>query len=273
MSNIIPTVILLILSITTRIQSSELKESSVSSPEPVISKLTYYKLLFGTDSNYLDHSTNTNSTSTESLPSEKLVNCAKWTGTSDVTLVDDAELIKLLLPSPSVTSKDTPGNCVVVLFYSNNCPFSTLAAPHFNAIARYYPHIRFVAINAMMYHLFNTQNGIVGVPSILFFHNGKLAAKYNESDYNLTRFAKFLWKSSGQTAIVNMGVYVRDYLGPVPAMNNGNNTETDIFLVISWCFVCFCGVYYFMRSKWWVWIVECVKNNWRDSEAQHRHVD
>ncbi|XP_065163919.1 thioredoxin domain-containing protein 15 [Atheta coriaria] len=200
------------------------------------------------------------------------VNCLLEMGSSQVQIVNDTELIKLLLPNPNITSRDTPGNCLCVLFFSKHCPFSSLAAPHFNALPRAFPDLQMVAINAIMYHLFNTQNGIVGVPSLLLLHNGKIIDKFNESDYTLEQFSRFITKNTGIPAAEKSFVTSADFSGPVAS---APSNETDILLVSSWCFIVFCAVYYFSRSKWWRWIVESVKHNWRESEAQaqHEHAD
>ena len=50
--------------------------------------------------------------------------------------------------------KSLPGACVVVMFYAKWCLFSSQAAPHFNAIPRYYPNIKVVAIDAMKYQMY-----------------------------------------------------------------------------------------------------------------------
>ena len=200
---------------------------------------------------------------------EKYVSCVQnGSKNLQVQLVNDTELVKLLLPDDNVTSKNSTGNCVVVLFYSKNCPFSSMAAPHFNALPRAFPDIKMVAINAMIYHLFNAQNGIVGVPSLLLFHNGRAVAKFNYTDYTLEMYSKFIMKYTGIKPKDKSMVTSADFNGPVSSVPM---YETDIFLGLSWAFIIVCGIYYFGKSKWWMWIVETVQSNWRESEAQHEH--
>lgn len=202
----------------------------------------------------------------------RLVHCLLGMGDSQVQLTNDTELIKLLQPDPKITERDAPGLCVVVLFYSNYCPFSTMAAPHFNALPRAFPDIKMVAINAMMYHLFNTQNGIVGVPSLLIFHNGRSIGKFNGSEYTLEKFSQFIYKHTGMTAVESVAVTSADFSGPVI---NVPSKDYDLFLILSWLFIMFCGSYYFAKSKWCKWIIEAVQSNWRESEvhAQHEHLE
>lgn len=214
-----------------------------------------------------NNSTNSNSSSV------RLLNCLRGGNTTTVQLVNDTELIKLLVPDTKVAGdKQAPGQCIVVLFYSKNCPFSSMAAPHFNALPRAFPDIKMVAINAMHYHLFNTQNGIVGVPTLLLFHNGRPIVKYNGSDYNLEIFVKFIKMFTGIEPEKNFVVTSQDFAGPVIS---SPSKESDMFLVLSWLFITVCSAYYFSKSKVCKWIVETAQRNWRESEqhAQHEHVD
>lgn len=219
----------------------------------------------------------TSDSNDETNSTQKYVKCLPNLGSQEVQLVNDTELIKLLLPDQNVTHKDKPGNCILVLFYSKHCPFSSMAAPHYNALPRAFPDIKMVAINAMMYHLFNTQNGIVGVPSLLLFHNGRAAAKYNDSKYSLDLFSKFITRSTGIQAIAKKTfVSSADFGGPVYSVPS---KESDTFLVLSWIFLYLCAGYYFTMTDTWSWIVETAKKYWRESEAHaeheqdHEHVD
>ncbi|KAK9887833.1 hypothetical protein WA026_000144 [Henosepilachna vigintioctopunctata] len=186
-----------------------------------------------------------------------------------VQIVNDTELIRILTPNSNITSRDVSAPCVLVLFYSKYGTFSSMAAPHFNALPRAFPTIQMVAINAMMYHLFNTQNGIVGIPSLLLFHNGKPVAKFNDPEYTLDLFSKFVTRHTGVPAKEKSIVTSADFAGPV---TSSPSKGSDIFLVISWLFVIFCAMYYFTKSSWWRWILETVQNNWRDSEDQAEHL-
>lgn len=203
---------------------------------------------------------------------QKIVNCLKGMGDSLIQIMNDTELIKLLLPDPAVTDKEMPALCIAVLFYSKHCPFSSMAVPHYNALPRAFPDIKMVAINAMKYHLFNTQNGIVGVPSLLLFHNGKSVGKFNGSEYTLKVFSQFITKHTAIPAVDKSTLIVADFLGPVTSVPA---KDSDTFLILSWLFVIFCSGYYFTKSKWWKWIVESIQSNWRESEAhaQHEHIE
>lgn len=147
-----------------------------------------------------------------------------------------------------------------------------MAAPHFNALPRAFPDVKMVAINAMMYNLFNAQNGIVGVPSLIFFHSGRPVAKFNATEYTLELFSRFITKLTGINPEERSYVTSSDFSGPVPSVPT---KETDFFLGLSWGFIILCSIYYFSKSKWWGWIVETVQRNWREAEAQaiHEHAE
>lgn len=111
-----------------------------------------------------------------------------------------SKLAGLLHIEPNVTTRQVPGNCLAVLFYSPSCPFSCMAAPHFNALPRFFPDLKMVAVDAMKHRSINAQFGIVGTPTLMLFHNGRPAAKFNEtSEYGLEIFSNFIAKHTGMT--------------------------------------------------------------------------
>lgn len=186
-----------------------------------------------------------------------------------VDIINSSSLAKLLQAKPDITSRDIEADCVLVLFYARACPFSAHAAPHFNALARSYPNVKMVGLDALKYHGINAHYGIVGVPTLKMFHNGRPVGKFNGTEYNIQSFSKFVHTITGQYPQVLL-VTSKDFQGPVSSVVE---KDTDYFLVLSWLFIIFCSVYYFMQSKWWKMIVEMVQNNWRESEAQHEHID
>ncbi|CAH2246249.1 thioredoxin domain-containing protein 15 [Pararge aegeria] len=203
----------------------------------------------------------------------KLVKCKEITYETDVDpcveIINGTALAKLLQVKPDIQSRDVEADCVLVLFYAKACPFSAHAAPHFNALARSYPHIKMVGLDALKYHGINAQYGIVGVPTLKMFHNGRPVGKFNGTEYNIHLFSKFVHVITGQNPQVLL-VTSKDFQGPV---SSAVEKETDYFLILSWLFIIICSIYYFMQSKWWKLIVEIVQMNWRESEAQHEHID
>jgi thiol-disulfide isomerase/thioredoxin len=67
-------------------------------------------------------------------------------------LVNSTRLLNLLFTEPNVTNRHSAADCVALLFYARYCPFSSMAAPHFNALARAFPDIKMAAVDAMKHH-------------------------------------------------------------------------------------------------------------------------
>lgn len=229
--------------------------------------------------NLYNHVTSANVTTENSTltanETRKLVRCTEIVYDSSeelepsVEVINGSRLAKLLQVKPDIASRDVEADCVLVLFFARACPFSAHAAPHFNALARSYPNVKMVALDSLKYHGINAQHGIVGVPTLKMFHNGKPVGKFNGTEYNVHSFSKFVHAITGLNP---EGVLVvsKDFQGPVSSVVEN---DTDYFLVISWLFIVMCSFYYFTQSKWCKMIVEMIQNNWRESEAQHEHND
>lgn len=229
--------------------------------------------------NLYNHVTSANVTvtnSTESNNAKKVVKCKEiiYNNTDDdyeptVELINGTQLSKLLVVNSEITSRSMEAECLLVFFHARACPFSAHAAPHFNALARAFPNVRLVALDALRFHGINSQYGVVGVPTLKMFHNGRPVGKFNGTEYNLQAFCRFVQAITGQQPGL-MLVTSKDFQGPVSSVVV---REVDYFLVLSWSFILMCCVYYFVKSKWCTMIVEMIQNNWREAEAQHEHND
>jgi len=170
----------------------------------------------------------------------------------------------------NVTNRTTPGVCTAVMFYATWCPFSAKAAPHYNALARMFPDIIFLAADIQRHQAYTTQFGVLALPTILLFHNSKTIVKFNHSDYELANFTTFLNIFTGLDQIGEPLITDTDYEGPMPTIVI---PETDYYLYLSWVFVIFCTLGYFTKSPFCQNIIETIRNNWREAEIQHEHID
>ncbi|XP_076365623.1 thioredoxin domain-containing protein bug isoform X2 [Tachypleus tridentatus] len=208
-----------------------------------------------------------NSSSTND--SDSKVTCVKKQLENDevpqVQLVNSSTLTDILTPTEKNDSE-----CVVVLFYSPWCVFSAKTAPHFNALARVFPYVHFLALDTATYSGLNMRYGLVGVPTVLLFHKGKPIAKFNGSEAQIENFAVFLTKYTGLSPEDELNITTADMMGPVPTQPD---QRTDFVLILAWIFTLGCLCTWFLRSSLWQRIVECVHNTWREAEAQHEHVD
>ncbi|XP_055608315.1 thioredoxin domain-containing protein 15 [Uranotaenia lowii] len=199
---------------------------------------------------------------------------AKGNGTLHI-ITSLKEVISTLAPHGNSTKRSQAGSCVVMLFYTKTCIHSALMAPHYNALARHFPDLKVAAIDAFNFHYLNTEFGILGLPTIMFFHQGRPLIKFNETEITLESLVKFVTKHSGvEPRLANHKMTIQvphyisdDFKGP---LSNKVEKKTDYWLYVAWIFIVVCGCYYFTKSVFYVQIVEMVKRNWRESEAHHR---
>ncbi|XP_023219400.1 thioredoxin domain-containing protein 15-like [Centruroides sculpturatus] len=182
----------------------------------------------------------------------------------EVKIMNLSSLLTALTPLPNITD----GECAVVLFYSPWCIFSARAAPHFNALARVFPQISFYAIDAVQHTNLHMRYGLIAVPTILLFQNGRAVAKFNGSHSSLEKFSNFVSELTGISPEGALNVTSADMTGPVPA---ALQERTDYILILSWVFTIVCLCIWFLKSSLCHRIVESIKNTWREAEAQHEH--
>ncbi|XP_039284462.1 thioredoxin domain-containing protein 15-like [Nilaparvata lugens] len=201
-----------------------------------------------------------------------LINCNidRQQNSLTVELVNSTRLMNMLTTLPNITSKTTKADCTVVLFFSRTCPFSCMAAPHFNALPRAFPSIKIAAIRVTAYQSVNTHYGIIGVPTIMLFHNGRAAAKFNDTEYTLEMFSRFITKTTGVKPEEKMFVTSADFGGPVPSVIA---KERDYLLILSWMVIVVVLGYFAQNSRAFIAMMEAIENTWRETEVHHPHVE
>lgn len=113
--------------------------------------------------------------------------------------------------------------------------------------------------------------GLLGVPTILFFHNSKLIAKYNETDVTPEGLLSFIHKITDLTPVDTLVITETDLNGPVPTIPV---KTIDYVAVISCIFILLCATYFLVNSILFNKLIECIRNNWREAQAaQHQHTD
>ncbi|XP_037032734.1 thioredoxin domain-containing protein 15 isoform X1 [Bradysia coprophila] len=195
------------------------------------------------------------------------VKCIPGQGNGTLQIINSLkEVVTMLAPHGNKTKRMDEGNCALVLFYTRTCQGSALVAPHFNAVSRQFPDIKIGAIDALRFHSLNTDFGIVGLPTVMLFHQGRPVIKFNMTTYTAIQFANFVTKHTGLSPLSNVYVTSDDFHGPLP---NKVEIETDYCLYLAWTFIVVCACYYFTKSRFYIQIVEMIKRNWRESGAQH----
>ena len=172
--------------------------------------------------------------------------------------------------NPNITNRSTPGECSLVIFYASWCPFSAMAAPSFNGLARLYPDVKLYAVDSSKYQSINTQFGILALPTLILFHNTKPISKFNHSNYMLENFSEFINTFTGLEPVLPLELLDQDMEGPMPTKAV---PEPDYYLYLAWFFTIACALGYFGKSSYCEWIIESVRNNWREAEIQHEHID
>ncbi|GFU06385.1 thioredoxin domain-containing protein 15 [Nephila pilipes] len=184
-----------------------------------------------------------------------------------VALANSSVLLKVLAPNANKNS--TTGDCVVVLFYSNQCVFSARMAPHFNALPRVFPDIAFYAVDVVETGNLYVRYGLVYVPNVMLFHNSKPFARYNETMLNLDQFVKFINKFTGLSHNGTLNVTSADMSGPVPS---SLSKKIDYALILAWAFTLCCLCFGFAKSSVCKRAMEFFRNTWQEANAtQHEH--
>lgn len=201
------------------------------------------------------------------------VKCLLGNGTNNDTLlvIDSLKQVSQLLgPLGNSTKRNQPGICGLILFYAKSCMSSSMAAPHMNALPKYFPDIRVAAIDSFRFHSVNTDFGIIALPTLMLFHHGRPVVKFNETSFTVNNFVKFIARHTDIEPTTSK-VYVTsgDFQGPLP---NTIEKDTDHCLWLAWVFIFLCASYHFLRSKYCAQIVEIVKRNWRESSETHQEL-
>lgn len=167
------------------------------------------------------------------------------------------EIVELLKPIGNSTKRYEPGSCVLVYFYTTSCVACRMMALSINALPYAFKSLPVAAIDAYKFSSFNTEYGIVGLPTLLLFHQGRPVVRKRTK----VNFKTFIIRHTGLT--------------PSELPENFNITlpldgepQTDYILVLAWLFIIICGAYYFTKLTIYTEIIEMIKRNWRESEAQ-----
>ncbi|XP_052889368.1 thioredoxin domain-containing protein 15 [Anopheles moucheti] len=203
------------------------------------------------------------------------VKCSPVEGNGTLYIITSLkDMVKGLPHYGNSTKRNEVGSCFLMLFYTKTCIHSAMVAPHFNALARHFPDLVVTAIDAYNFHFLNGEFGIVGLPTIMLFHQGRPLVKYNGTEITLTSLAKFVTRHTGiEPRLVNQKSsttvlhYISDdFKGP---LSNKVEFRTDYWLYVAWAFIIVCTCYYFSKSTLYAQIIEMIKRNWRESAAQH----
>jgi len=189
---------------------------------------------------------------------------------STVQLVNGSyyQAVLALEYNSSVVNRTTSAICSLTLFFADWCDFSALAAPHYNALARAFPHMDLYAVDSGQHHSLNAHYGVMAVPTLLVFHNGRPLYKYNYTDYSLASFKDFVSLVTGLEPINVTEVTAEDMIGPVPSLPTKPH---NLYLWLCLVFTLLCALLEFSRSPLAGQLLTGLRNAWREAEIQHEH--
>lgn len=127
------------------------------------------------------------------------------------------------------------------------------------------------ALDALEHSGLNTDFGIIGLPSIVLFHQGRMLHKFNTTQSaTVTNMINFIQTHTNLKPATANVVVTSDDFSPTSPLKVTMLEETfDGYLLLSWMFIIACAVYYFSKSRTYQQIVEMINRTWRESnEAQ-----
>ncbi|KAH8283528.1 hypothetical protein KR018_004987, partial [Drosophila ironensis] len=184
------------------------------------------------------------------------------------------EIAGLLKPVGNATKRHEPGSCVVVHFCTASSLECARVAPMINLLPHLFPALPVAYIDAYEFGRLNAEFGIVSLPTLMIFHQGRPLIKYDPSwgDSEKRSFARFVMRHTNMKTA--------DLQSIPPDVLNRTNSEplaceplpcepvqqTDYYLGLAWAFILACLANYLRRTLFWRQLVEMVQRNWRESE-------
>lgn len=181
---------------------------------------------------------------------------------ASVMIVNNTQLLSIL----SFDNNNTEGDCVLVLFFVPYCRFCAAMAPSFNALARVYPQLNIIAVDAAQFSNLNAKFGTVSVPNILLFHQSRAVVRFNSTEKSFTNLVSFVKNSTGFEPNITVTVTSEDLSGPLQSVAM---ETTDYMLLVSWLFVIFCSGFMFVQSSLGQQWINKVNMLWQE----HQHID
>ncbi|KAJ8315909.1 hypothetical protein KUTeg_006543, partial [Tegillarca granosa] len=162
--------------------------------------------------------------------------------TPQVKIVNNTVLLNMLNFDGNEIS-----DCILVMFFAPWCHFCAETAPNYNALARAFPQLDVVAVDAAQFSNLNARFGTVSVPNILLFHNSKAVVRFNQTYRSFNNLATFVKNITGLNPNTTLNVTDEDYIGPLPSVPTA---DVDYLLWLSWIFVIICSGFMFVQSSY-----------------------
>ncbi|XP_033738674.1 uncharacterized protein LOC117326148 [Pecten maximus] len=171
-----------------------------------------------------------------------------------------------LLNALNFDKNESVSDCVLVLFFAPWCPFCAKMAPNYNALARAFPQLEVLAVDAAQFSNLNARFGTVLVPNILLFHQSRALVRFNQTDKSFDNLASFLRNITGLEPNSSVNVTQEDYEGPLSSIPT---EESDYLLWVAWIFVLIFTSIVFVQSAYGQQCITKVRILWQE----HQHID
>lgn len=183
-------------------------------------------------------------------------------GANDLHIMNSVqEISELLKPIGNASKTYESGSCVLVYFYTNSCEICRLMASTVIMLPYIFKTLPVAAIDAYKFSSFNTEFGIVSLPTVILFHQGRPVIR---KPLNL-KFRTFVTRHTGLKP--NTPIHYVEALTPILFVKE----KTDYILILAWSFILICAGYFFSKSLLYKQFVEMIKRNWRECEAHLEH--
>ncbi|EDV55853.1 uncharacterized protein LOC6548867 [Drosophila erecta] len=179
------------------------------------------------------------------------------------------EIVNLLKPVGNATKRHEPGNCVVVHFCTASSLECARVAPVINLLPHFFPTLPIAYVDAYEYSRLNAEIGIVSLPTLMIFHQGRPVIKYDPSwkDSEKRSFARFIMRHTNVKTVnpqsIDPLILLRSEVEP---LSREPIVETDYYLGLAWAFILACLANFLRKTAIWKQVVEMVQRNWRESE-------
>ncbi|OWF47970.1 uncharacterized protein LOC110453688 [Mizuhopecten yessoensis] len=188
---------------------------------------------------------------------------------TDINVTD--ETVKIvnntgLLNTLNFDKNESVSDCVLVLFFAPWCPFCAKMAPNYNALARAFPQLEVLAVDAAQFSNLNARFGTVLVPNILLFHQSRALVRFNQTDKSFDSLISFVRNITGLEPNSSVNVTTEDYEGPLSSVPT---EESDYLLWVAWLFVLVFTSIVFVQSAYGQQCITKVRILWQE----HQHID
>lgn len=190
-------------------------------------------------------------------------------GNSEFHIMESVQdIVNYLKPIGTATKRYQAGSCVLVYFYTPTCYACSIMGHSLSYLKLSFPLIPLIAIDAYKFPSFNTEFGIISVPTLMIFHQGRPIVKFRAPG----NLKSFVTRHTGIKPLETSYFLMRPQFVANPFVFVDRYEQVDFVLILSWLFILSCAAYCAAKTSFCKQIVEMIKRNWRESEeAQLEH--